>query len=178
MKLENIGNLQIVQIAYHVQDIRVAAEKMFIRFGAGPFVISENIELAEGEHRGAKTQFVHSSAYGQWGSVMVELVKQEDSSTQTPFREMFAAHEEGLHHTAIIVEDFRQAVEHFESGGMALATRCVTAHGGVEFGFIDATRTLGHMIEIYEGSPQLTAFYDFIKTLAKNWDRQQLFVEP
>ncbi|MBA58190.1 MAG: hypothetical protein CMQ40_03355 [Gammaproteobacteria bacterium] len=151
---------------------------MFIQFGAGPFVISEHIELAEGEHRGAKTQFVHSSAYGQWGSVMVELVKQEDSSIQTPFREMFAAHEEGLHHTAIIVEDFRQAVEHFKSIGMTLTTRCITAHGGVEFGFIDATRTLGHMIEIYESSPKLTAFYDLIKTLAKNWDRQQLFVEP
>ena len=167
--------LEISQIAYHVADIRTACNKMFLQFGAGPFIISENIKLADGNHRGKKTQFVHSSAYGQWGNVMLELVKQEDNSMNTPFREMYGPNEEGIHHTALIVDNFDKAIAHFESCNMPLLTSCTTAQGCVEFGFIDARTTLGHMIEIYERSPTLLNFYQLVKDRAKQWDQKDLF---
>jgi hypothetical protein len=116
------------------------------QFGAGPFILSENILLESAEHRGVATDFVHTSAYGQWGKVMVELVRQEDNSPNTPFRDMYTKDQEGLHHTAIFVDHFDAAVRQFADSGLALATRCKTKIGGVEFGFIDATATLGHMI--------------------------------
>ena len=177
-ELFNRMNLEISQIAYHVSDIRAACKKMFFQFAAGPFVINENIKLAEGEHRGKKTQFVHSSAYGQWGNIMVELVKQEDNSLNTPFREMFEPNEEGIHHVALIVDNFEKAVTHFDSLDMPLLTRCTTAEGHVEFGFVDARKTLGHMIEIYEGSPTLLGFYELVKNRSKEWDQKSLFFEP
>ena len=60
----------IVQVAYHVVDIEQAAVWAANTLGAGPFVVSKDIELSEGVHRGESCSFVHSSAYGQWGKIL------------------------------------------------------------------------------------------------------------
>lgn len=143
---------------------------MVERFDAGPFFINENILLSSAEHRGEPTDFVHSSAFGQWGDVMVELVRQEDDSTRTPFRDMYQRDQEGLHHTAIIVDNFEDTISHFAGKGFELATRCITRQGGVEFGFIDAVSVMGHMIEIYEASPALLGFYEMVKDASIGWN--------
>jgi hypothetical protein len=174
----NTSHLDIVQIAYHVTDVREAAARMHRQFGAGPFILSENILLESAEHRGVATDFVHTSAYGQWGKVMVELVSQEDENPNTPFRDMYTKDQEGLHHTAIFVDHFDTAVSQFGDSGLALATRCKTKTGGVEFGFIDATATLGHMIEIYESSPTLLGFYELVRVMSIDWDGKALFADP
>ena len=161
----HLPHLDVVQIAYHVKDVREAAARMQRQFGAGPFILSDNILLESAEHRGEATDFVHTSAYGQWGKVMVELVRQEDDSPNTPFRDMYTRDQEGLHHTAIFVDHFDAAVRQFDESGLALATRCRTKTGGVEFGLIDATATLGHMIEIYESSPGLLGFYEMVRLM-------------
>jgi hypothetical protein len=173
----NTSHLDIVQIAYHVTDVREAAARMNRQFGAGPFILSENILLDSAEHRGVATDFVHTSAYGQWGKVMVELVSQEDENPNTPFRDMYTKDQEGLHHTAIFVDHFDTAVSQFSDSGLALATRCKTKTGGVEFGFIDATATLGHMIEIYESSPTLLGFYEMVRVMSIGWDGKELFAD-
>ena len=163
--------LDIVQVAYHVTDIRRAAGDMAARFGAGPFFVNENIRLTWGEHRGQPTNFVHSSAYGQWGHLMVEFFRQEDSSTNTPYRDMFAANEEGLHHTAMMVRDMDEAFDHFESNGMPVVTRCGLRDGHtVDFAFIDACATLGHMIEIYPASDGVLGFYGMVRDAADGWN--------
>ena len=174
----NTAHLDIVQIAYHVTDVREAAARMNRQFGAGPFILSENILLDSAEHRGVATDFVHTSAYGQWGKVMIELVRQEDETPNTPFRDMYTKDQEGLHHTAIFVDHFDAAVRQFDDLGLALATRCKTKVGGVEFGFIDATATLGHMIEIYESSPTLLGFYEKVRAMSIDWDGKELFAGP
>ena len=166
----------VVQIAYHVPDIRLAAASMHERFGAGPFFLNENILLETAIHRGESVEFIHSSAFGQWGDVMVELTRQENDASHTPFRDLFKPGESGLHHTAIIVDSFDETVAHFASMGFDLATRCRTRHGGVEFGFIDAIGTLGHMIEIYEGSQSLRGFYAMIREASADWDGKDLFL--
>lgn len=162
--------LDIVQVAYHVTDIRRAASDMAAKFGAGPFFINDNITLTWGEHRGEPTNFVHSSAYGQWGELMVEFFQQEDDSSHSPYRDMFAADQEGLHHTAIMVEDMEQAFDYFERNGMPVVTRCGLAEGNdVHFAFIDARNTFGHMIEIYPKSDGLLSFYKRIRDASLGW---------
>ena len=160
----------VVQVAYHVTDIRRAAAGMAARFGAGPFFVNENIRLTWGEHRGRPTNFVHSSAYGQWGQLMVEFFRQEDASTNTPYRDMFAANEEGLHHTAMMVPDMDEAFRWFESNGMPVVTRCGLRDGHtVDFAFIDARKTLGHMLEIYPASDGVLGFYGRVREAADGW---------
>ncbi len=171
---QTIGTISLksdfVQVAYFVTDIRASALRMNQTLGAGPFYVSENIKLGWAEHRGKPADFVHSSAYGQWGNTMMELVSQVDDSPDTPFRDMYREGEEGIHHMALFVPNINQAIEHFSDQGLCLATRAKTASGGVEFAFIDAISTLGHMIEIYEELPVLKDFYQMVRESAQNWD--------
>ena len=161
-------NEPIVQIAYFVTDAEQAAARMAARYGAGPFFFVERIQLAWGEHRGRPQKFLHSSAYGQWGSVMMELV-QQDEEGPSPFRDMYAPGEEGLHHMAMMVDSLPATYAECETQGLAVAARAETATG-TEFAFIDAVATQGHMLEVYERSEALTGFYAFVRDASAGWD--------
>ena len=158
----------IVQVAYFVTDIRIAAQHMARTFGAGPFFVLDKIQLAWGEHRGERCDFVHSSAYGQWGDVMMELV-QQDKPGPSPFRDIYGPGESGLHHVATMVDSLPQAYADFAAAGYPLATRAMTANGGTEFAFLDATAELGHFIEVYERSEGLLGFYEFVRSASVGW---------
>ena len=165
--MTQLPNYKIVQVAYFVEDIRAAALNMAATFGAGPFFIVDNIELAWGEHRGQDCPFVHSSAYGQWGDVMMELVQQE-SDGPSPFRDLYVAGQSGLHHVAAMVDSLPEAYMHFANANIPLVTRAMTK-SGTEFAFLDATNSLGHFIEVYEKSETLLGFYDFVRQAASGW---------
>jgi len=160
--------LPLAQTAYFVPDIRRAALDAHRRFGAGPFFVLDRIQLSRGTHRGQDCPFVHSSAYGQWGSVMMELV-QQDEEGPSPFRDMYAPGESGLHHMATIVESLPAAYAHYRASGLEVVTIAHTLTG-TEFAFIDATRTLGHMIEVYEGSQGLRDFYAMVRRASEGWN--------
>ncbi|MDA1074410.1 MAG: hypothetical protein O3A63_06575 [Proteobacteria bacterium] len=81
-----------------------------LTFDAGPFFLVEKIELAWGIHRGREQKFLHTSAYGQWGSLMVELV-QQDEEGPSPFRDVYAPGEEGIHHMAMMVDSLELTYE-------------------------------------------------------------------
>ena len=98
---------------------------------------------------------------------MVEFVQQE-SQGPSPFRDLYQAHDRGLHHMAVMTADIEASYQHFEEHGMPRVTRAVT-HSGVEFAFLDALDSLGHFIEIYEASPQLLGFYELVRTAALDW---------
>ena len=159
------------QIAYFVADVRIAALEMVETFGAGPFFVLEKIELEWCEHRGTACPFVHTSAYGQWGDVMMELVQQE-SEGASPFRDLYAEGQYGLHHVATIVDNFTNAKLAYEKKGFELATLART-RGGTEFAFMDATRHMGHFIEIYERSEGLLGFYAMVREAAQGWRGEQ-----
>ena len=76
------------QIAYAVPDAFEAAKKWVEDFGAGPFFISEHIPVTEVLYRGTPATFDHTSAYGQWGDIMVELV-QDHGTGPSVVRDLF-----------------------------------------------------------------------------------------
>ena len=158
----------IVQIAWFVEDARRAAEQMARRFGAGPFFFVPRIELAWSEVRGQPQKFLHSSAYGQWGNLMMELV-QQDEEGPSPFRDMYAPGEEGIHHLAMVVDSISDAYAECHRLGLDIAAKAMTLVG-TEFAFVDLVRQQGHMLEIYEKSDILTGFYDMIRTASVGWD--------
>ena len=166
-------NYKPVQIAYFVNDIREAAARMASTLGAGPFYVIENIELDWCEHRGEPGNFVHSSAYGQWGELMLELVQQEGEGA-SPFRDMYAHGEEGIHHVACFVDSIDEAVREYGQKGFPLAARA-RARVGTEFAFIDTRRMLGHMLEIYVADDALSGFYRLVREAAIEWDGEDVF---
>ena len=162
----------VVQLAYVVRDLETSARRMADLFGAGPFFVIERIELAWGEHRGQPVKFLHSSAYGQWGEVMMELVKPEDEGP-SPFHDLYPAGGEGLHHAAVMVPSLVEAYADCERQGLAIAARAETLTG-TEFAFVDTVAQLGHMLEIYEVSDTLRGFYAMVRDAADGWDGQDV----
>ena len=158
----------VVQIAYFVPDAEQAALELAGKGIAGPFFLARNIELAWGELRGSPCDFLHSSAYGQCGSVMLEFVQQEDDGP-SPFRDMYPSGGQGIHHVATLVDSLEKTVLHYESLGCSLAASACTKTG-TEFAFIDTVDRLGHMVEVYEKTRALVGFYQMVETASIGWN--------
>jgi hypothetical protein len=156
-----------VQIAYAVPDVLAAANVWADEVGAGPFFVRRHIELEDVMYRGDPATFDHSSAYGQWGPIMVELI-QDHGSAPSVIRERFGPAESGLHHLAFFVDDLNSAVNGLVAGGLQVAMIART-RGGVDFCFIDAVATHGHMLELYVGTDHLRRFYDTVAVAARGW---------
>ncbi len=150
-----------VQVAYAVADVRAAAVRFAGSTGAGPFFVIDHVALSWARIGGEEGAFDHSSAYGQWGEVMVELVHEHSQPAIVVAPT--------LHHVAFMVDDLRMAVRWCAANGWPEALFARTT-GGQEFAFCDARHELGHLIEMYEPSPRLTAFYAMVEAAAADWD--------
>lgn len=155
-----------VQIAYAVPDAAEAAVRWERDHGAGPFVIVPHIELTEVTYRGEPGEFDHTSAYGQWGPVMVELV-QDHGDGPSAVRDLYAPDESGLHHVAFFVDDLDHALDRLTGAGYEIAMSARTANGGMPFHFVDAVASHGHMFELYEPTDRLLSFYAQIAERAR-----------
>ena len=149
-----------VQIAYPVDDVVVAAERFSARTGAGPFFVMRHIAVAASRVHGVPAAFDHSSAYGQWGDVMVELVQEHTPPLVTPGS--------GVHHMAFMVPDLDGALADAQAQGWHEVLWAATATGQ-QFAFARAPE-LGHLIEMYEPSERLLGFYARIAEAASGWD--------
>ena len=169
--------LPVRQLAYKVNDLEAAVAAHHRQFGSGPFFVLRHVPLGSSHHRGVERPFDHSSAYGQWGSVMVELVVQHNADPSA-LHDMFphGSGREGLHHAALFVDELEAEIARFEAQGAPLAQLSVT-EGGTAFAFVDTRASLGHMLELYEPTPQLSGFYDFVAEAARGWDGRELMRE-
>ena len=151
-----------VQIAYAVDDVTVEAAAWAHR-GVGPFFVREHIEVANARIRGHEAVFDHSSAFAQWGEVMVELIHQHEGGAEP------VVGSSGLHHVAHFVEDFAAASEMLTESGAREVLYAETSTG-MPFAFHDGLAERGHLIEIYERTPTLARFYDLVRDAAAGWN--------
>lgn len=154
------------QIAYFCADVRSAATEHHRLFGSGPYFVAKHIPLRRAVHRGVERPLDHSSAYGQWGEVMVEFVQQHNPDP-SPFHDLYPdpARRGGLHHVALFVDDMDVELARYAAAGQATALRAEMNDGFV-FAFVDTVATLGHMVELYEPRPSLAAFYAMVAKAA------------
>jgi hypothetical protein len=167
------GTLHPVQIAYHVPDPEQAARGFARDFGWGPFFYLEHIELAACCYRGTPAAFDHSSAYGQAGELMIELITQHDDAPSV-LRDRFARDALGIHHLAYFVPSLSETLLQARSSGTDIALDARTATG-TRFVMLDLTRELGHMVELYESSGDLLKFYRHVRRAAEGWDGAEPF---
>lgn len=163
-----LGFGEAVQIAFHAPDIAAASARWTTASGAGPFYLLEHVALARCVYRGRASQFDHSSAYGQYGDVMIELIHQHNDQP-SPVRDMYGAKEEGPHHAAVFAADLDAAAGACAARGFAIALDATTATG-VRFLMADARAECGVMLELYERTEALARFYAFIRRKSEGWD--------
>jgi catechol 2,3-dioxygenase-like lactoylglutathione lyase family enzyme len=160
--------LKPVQIAYHVPDPERAARAYARSFGWGPFFLFEHIALSRCIYRGAPALFDHSSAYGQAGEIMIELITQHDD-TPSVLRDLYARDAVGVHHIAHFVPDLAEALDQARNAGSDIALDACTATG-TNFAMLDTSREVGHMMEIYEDAGDLLKFYRYVRRASEGWD--------
>ena len=142
----------------------------WVRSGVGPFLIRDHIALAHVTVDGEQATFDHSSAYAQWGDLMVELITLHDSPR------LAAPTGTGIHHMAHFVDDLGVAAESLTQAGCREVLRAETADGS-EFRLHDTRVALGHLTELYEPTDRLTGFYRRVRTVAEHWDGTTLTVD-
>lgn len=150
-----------VQLAWAVDDVRAAARRWSSR-GVGPFFVLDHIELSRARVDGRTGEFDHSSAYGWWGEVMVELL--QDHAPDPRWRRP-----PELHHVACFVDDVTTAADAMTDHGWPEVLRAETA-GGTTFAFHDARDELGHLVEVYVPDDRLRGFYRMVRGATERWD--------
>jgi len=165
------SNLPIRQVAYFVPDARKAALEHHRLFGSGPYFVVDNIPLRLALHRGIERHLDHTSAYGQWGPVMVEFVQQNNPGPSC-FHDMYpeGSGRTGIHHVALWVDDVKESIAAYNAAGYETGLYAEMKSDGFPFAMIDTVAQFGHMIELYKPLPQLSGFYDFVRQAAQGFD--------
>lgn len=158
------------QIAYCVKDVRAAAERHSRLFGSGPFFVVEDIST-DSVYRGAPLKFRADSAFGQWGTMQVELFEQKDD-TPSAVSELFPDpnNRVGLHHVALIVDSLEAAKQELARAGYPVAMVSTLPELELVSVFVDTVGPYGHFTELYEPVPALTEFYEMVAKAAIGFD--------
>ena len=157
----------VVQIAYAVEDLQEATNSWSELYGIAPFFIKENIPLERVRVKGVESVFDHSSAYAQWGSLMVELICEHSEKLLHAPPDRIEVGIPTLHHCAVFVDDFNEAAKNLEKLGFAEILFAETS-SGFPFAMYDTRKLFGHFIEIYEPNEELTNFYRMVEKSAEN----------
>jgi Glyoxalase/Bleomycin resistance protein/Dioxygenase superfamily len=162
----------IKQVAYFVPDAVAAARHHAALFGSGPYYLAEHIPLTLCEYRGVPAPLDHTSAYGQWGDVMIEFVQQNNHGPSV-FRDLFAHGQGGFHHIALIIANLKSTMGEFNDAGYATGMYAEVAPG-VGFAMMDCRAAYGHFIELYEPTPVLLGVYQLVRSAAAEFDGRDL----
>jgi hypothetical protein len=157
----------VAQIAYTVDDVAVAAESFAATLGAGPFFVRRNPITGARGPDGEPGVFDHTSAYGQWGRLQIELVQTHAAEPQA-FAETTTA-TNTVHHVAIMVRSFAEHQRLYADIGWSALLSATTPNGN-NFAFYDARPQLGHLIEIYEPRPSILHLYQTVADASVDWD--------
>lgn len=159
---------QIIQHAWVVPDLEIAARHWYQSFGIGPFLVNRDLRLTNPRHRGVPRATRFSTAVAQHGDVQIELVEQLEEGPSA-YRDTVPAGAVGFHHVAFVSDQFDAALAHYTDRGVEVAAD--GSFGDMRYAYVDTVRELGHMIEIVEDKPAIRGFFAAIRKAAERWDR-------
>jgi catechol 2,3-dioxygenase-like lactoylglutathione lyase family enzyme len=159
-------------VGFNVPDLRAAIDTWATTYGAGPFFLNEHVAYDEATSSGRAAAWDHSAAFGQWGTMAVELQQTHEVDPAELVDPLTAGGRNAINHIGITAEDPAAESARLKSLGFRL---CLHARlGAVEFFWHDATDAFGYCIEIVTARPELDAFFDTIALGARDWDGHDL----
>ncbi|OBF35868.1 lactoylglutathione lyase [Mycobacterium sp. ACS1612] len=148
-----------VQIAWVSRDLDATETALTTLLGAKKWIRMPGIHFAPGActYRGQPADFVADISLSYAGDTQLELIAPvQGESIYTEFLEAAGS---GLHHVCIEVDDVEQALA---ERGAEVVQRGVMP-GGVEFAYVSAADAGVPYLEIARISPEIRAFFDYIK---------------
>jgi catechol 2,3-dioxygenase-like lactoylglutathione lyase family enzyme len=157
-------------IGYVVDDLEGAVERFALTHGAGPFFAIEHMEFDEVTYRGAPALYDHSSAFGQWGPIIVEL-SQVHAAEPAGLREALVAPGGGLGHVAWLTDSLADETERLEAAGFSVFH---TGRTGPASAVWLHAPMLGHPVEVLQRREEILGFYAGIAAAAQRWDGSEV----
>ena len=123
-------NRAFMQTCWLVPDLAAAIDGWVRTAGVGPFFWFDDVGATEGRHRGQPADFPTSTAAIAYaGDLQIELVCQENDEPGI-FRDLFPRGQYGLHHVAVISDDYETDRDAYLAGGAELAYEArIGCHG-------------------------------------------------
>jgi catechol 2,3-dioxygenase-like lactoylglutathione lyase family enzyme len=154
-------------VGYVVDDIPAAVDWAVSALGAGPFFLIDHLPFDSVTFQGEPAAYDHSSAFGQWGPLKLELTVVHDAHP-AGLADALGGPPGRVGHIAWVVTDV-------DAESSALAAAGAPAFhegraGPVRAVWHDARATLGHHIEILQDCVEIQAFYELMRSSAEGWD--------
>ena len=162
---------RVVQISFVVEDLYESVQAFLDLYGIGPWSLFEHYPMKDLRYRGSTTAMDFSLAVAFSGSMMFELIQQNDD-TPSAYRDMVAARGYGFHHLAISSYDYERDLARYRQLGFEIANdgSAPPDHGGGRAAYVDTTSRLPGMVELMEIVPDLTVALNELEAIAANWD--------
>ena len=149
------------QLGFVVEDAEKAAFEYSKLFGAGPFMLMENVMTDRVVFNGEEIDYNMRIAYGQHKDLQIELI-QVLSSDPNPYTEMGRY---GFHHVSIWSDDPEQVVEDFQAAGYPLSMEMDSF--GMKIYYIDCRKNWDMYVEVHK---PMKEFWQTFADMAASWD--------
>lgn len=154
------------QEAYFVNSVEESAQKWSDLFGAGPFRVAPHHQTDTFTYRGTDQEADVTYAFGYLGDIMIQFIEQHDE-TPSIYRDMFKRGEEGFHHVAVLVHDFKAEYKRLENLGFECATHLFADN--VDAAYFD-TRAVNYCFtEIHGDPPNILGRWATMKRAHEVW---------
>ncbi len=156
----------IHHVGYVVDDLRAGIERFAADFGTGPFFVMEHIAFEAVTYRGGPADYDHSSGFGAWGPILVELTEVHDARP-AGLAAALTAPGGGLGHAAWLADDLEAETARLTALGLEpFHTGRTGPASAVWFG----GGRLGHPVEVLQERDEILGFYAMVRAAADGWD--------
>jgi methylmalonyl-CoA/ethylmalonyl-CoA epimerase len=164
-------------LAYVVDDLEATVQRLVSEFGAGPFFVLRDVAFEQVTSRGEPATFDHDSAFGQCGSMPIELMQLKRLEPER-VREGFSQSPPNLHHTAYVVAPDRlaEAREDLEQRGLPAFLH--TTFGDIDSTLHEAAQATGHQVELHADCQTLRDLFGMVHDASLGWEGSDPLREP
>lgn len=154
-------------LGYVVDDLDAGVARAVELQGAGPFFAIEHMRFDEVTYRGEPAEYDHSSAFGAWGPILLELTVVHAARPEG-LHEALAGRGPGIGHVGWLADSLEEETERLRGLG------CEPFHTGrtgpASAAWFDGSALLGHPIEVLQRAQPLEEFYAMVRAAAVGWD--------
>ena len=157
----------IHHVGYVVEDLGRDVPRFVAATGAGPFYALEHIVFDEVTYRGEPASYDHSSAFGAWGPLIVELTQVYDAQP-AGLRDSLVEPGGGVGHVAWLADSLDDETARLAALGITPFHAGRT--GPASAVWFDGGDRFGHPIEVLQGRDELVRFYAMVREASIGWD--------
>jgi hypothetical protein len=157
----------IEHVGYVVDDIEAGVDWAVSTFGAGPFFVVSHLPFDVCTFNGEPAQYDHSSAFGQWGPIKLELTVVH-SATPPLLADLLGSNAPRIGHIGMLVDDLDAESAALEQAGLPVFH--TGSAGPVSARWHDGRALLGHHVELLRRGPEIEGFYELIRSSSIGWD--------